>query len=128
MVPRVNWKAHDCDDLDTIVSADTILRDYRRKDQLVCPVVYKQWIPLWLLRDELWEEQHGLSYDWSAYDIHSIFPPIKLEIFTTTNSQVEIEPGTHLSVLYIRDGNHRIHFWRLHGFLVAPAWVLDYRQ
>lgn len=125
--PKVNWTARDLDDSVAHVSAASILHDYRRLDYPICPIVYQAWFPLFVLSEHLWNERDGLSYDWRNYDVEGIYPPLKIEIFEAREACVMLEPGTAMSSIYIRDGNHRIRFFKNHGFTEAPAWVLDYR-
>lgn len=122
--PRVDWHRRDRDDRSPVADADSIARDYAREGQ-GRPIIYSAWLPLWLLSERLWEDIDGGTYSgWPEYRVDGLYPPIKVEI------GVEATPESMSFVLklHIRDGNHRVRYWKRVGFLEAPAWVLDYRS
>jgi len=121
--PRVDWYAKDLDDSSEFVSEESIFRDYASCTTTIKPRVYKAWIPLWLLYERLWEEVEGSKYpDWAKYKINGLFPPIKIDIDVILGKSL-----SYFQTIHIRDGNHRVRFWKQCSFIEAPAWVLDYR-
>lgn len=122
MRPLVDWYKHDLDDASPIVTTSTLLRDYARKAST--PRIYQAWIPLWLLSERLWEEVDRANYrDWPLYDKQGVFPPLKVEIEAVVGDSMSFK-----LVLHIKDGNHRVRFWKECGFKDAPAWCFDYRE
>lgn len=117
LAPRVDWHRPDRDDGSAYVDAATILRDYREPGDPRTPLVYQASLPLCLFRVERWEDFDGGSYDWADYDPEGCYPPIKVLIGARWRPR-----------LFIKDGNHRVHFWRRYGYRLAPAWVLDYPE
>lgn len=117
--PRVDWSKRDLDDKSE-ADVESLRRDYARVSTQ--PRIYQAWIPLWLLSERLWEEIEGGEYDWLPYRKDAVFPPLKIEIDVALYESMSFFQLTH-----IRDGNHRVRFWKECGFSEAPAWCLDYR-
>ena len=119
--PRVDWYRLDRDDSGPVVTEGSIRSDYAEPGRSAR--VYQEWVPLWLLTERLWEEVEGKVYpDWDSYDPAGTYPPIKLEV-----NAVVRKSNSYVHELHIKDGNHRVRYWKEQGFQAAPAWVLDYR-
>jgi hypothetical protein len=120
--PLVDWSLRDFYDNSDIVTEHSIFNDYAFKNQN--PQVYQKWFPLWLLSERLWEEEDGGIYIyWPTYSTKGIFPPLKIELYATVGNN-----PNYYQTIHIRDGNHRVRYWKENGFEEAPAWVLDYRN
>lgn len=117
----VDWHKRDLDDSVSVVTIESLLRDYARPGSK--PHVYQAWIPLWLLSERLWEEVEGREYDWSKYTRYGVYPPLKIEIDNEIRDSM-----SYIQTIHIKDGNHRTRFWKDSGFMEGPAWCLDYRH
>lgn len=123
--PLVNWYKKDLDDHSSPVTMESLRSDYNLSESVS---IYRSWIPLWLLSERLWEEVDGdedgsTSYlDWSNYTPDGIYPPIKVDVSNSLNDS----NSYHLTI-HIRDGNHRIRYWKKQGLFWAPAWIFDAR-
>jgi 8-oxo-dGTP diphosphatase len=94
--PKVDWEAPSPDDYAS-VHPGSVRRTY---------------IPIKQLKPVLTEERNpGQEYDWSEFDPHGTYPPV----------QVGSEGGKPT----IFEGNHRVHYWRQHGFTHAPALLME---
>lgn len=116
LAPRVDWRRTDLDDQpDAIPGIASLVATYREALDPRLPIPYRAYLPLALFHLERWEEYDGGGYDWSEYTPRGAYPPVKVLIGARGRPK-----------LYVRDGNHRLWYWRQQGFLLAPCWVLEY--
>jgi hypothetical protein len=107
----------DREDTWTEFSEQAMIETYREIADPRVPCLYHTHLPLAIFREELWEEVQNqpAAYDWTEYSRDGVYPPIKVLVGAWNRPPI-----------FVKDGNHRIRKWREFGFLLAPAWVLDY--